>query len=60
MYSYGLIGNCQISALVHESGGIDWLCLPRPDSEPVFGHILDPHGGPVSYTHLTLPTNREV
>lgn len=48
MYSYGLIGNCQISALVHESGGIDWLCLPRPDSEPVFGHILDPHGGQFS------------
>jgi len=45
MYPYGLIGNCQISALVHQTGSIDWLCLPRPDSEPVFGKILDPEGG---------------
>jgi GH15 family glucan-1,4-alpha-glucosidase len=45
MYPYGLIGNCQISALVHQSGSIDWLCLPRPDSEPVFGKILDREGG---------------
>ena len=31
------------------------VTLPRHDvSEPVFGHA------PVSYTHLTLPTNREV
>ncbi|MBX3020045.1 MAG: glycoside hydrolase family 15 protein [Bdellovibrionales bacterium] len=45
MYKYGLIGNCQISALVSETGNIDWLCLPRPDSEPVFGRLLDTAGG---------------
>lgn len=45
MYKYGLIGNCQISALVAEDGGLDWLCFPRPDSEPVFGRLLDPEGG---------------
>lgn len=45
MYNYGLIGNCQASALVHQSGRIDWLCMPRPDSPPVFGKILDPKGG---------------
>lgn len=45
MYSYGLIGNCQTSALVSNQGSIDWLCLPRPDSPPVFGKILDPDGG---------------
>jgi GH15 family glucan-1,4-alpha-glucosidase len=49
MYAYGLIGNCQISALVSEAGSLDWLCLPRPDSEPVFGRLLDPHGG-----HFTI------
>jgi len=32
----GLIGNCQFSALVHNSGEIVWCCLPRFDSEPVF------------------------
>src|SRR5688572_4434208 len=45
MYPYGLIGNCQIAALVGELGAIDWLCLPRPDSPPVFGALLDPEGG---------------
>ncbi|MGE0527541.1 MAG: glycoside hydrolase family 15 protein [Bdellovibrionales bacterium] len=49
MYKYGLIGNCQVSALVGETGSIDWLCLPRPDSEPVFGRLLDPEGG-----HFTI------
>ncbi|NJM10467.1 MAG: glycoside hydrolase family 15 protein [Bdellovibrionaceae bacterium] len=48
MYNYGLIGNCQISALIGNNGSIDWLCLPRPDSEPVFGKILDPDGGSFS------------
>jgi GH15 family glucan-1,4-alpha-glucosidase len=45
MYNYGVIGNCQTSALTSNSGSIDWLCLPRPDSPPIFGRILDPHGG---------------
>lgn len=45
MYDYGIIGNCQISALVHASGSIDWCCLPRPDSPPIFGKLLDPEGG---------------
>jgi GH15 family glucan-1,4-alpha-glucosidase len=45
MYKYGLIGNCQISALISDTGSVDWLCLPRPDSDPVFGRLLDPEGG---------------
>ncbi|HTB23379.1 MAG TPA: glycoside hydrolase family 15 protein [bacterium] len=45
MYPYGLIGNAQASALVSDQGSVDWLCLPRPDSEPVFGRLLDPEGG---------------
>ena len=41
----GLIGNCQISALVQRNGEIVWCCLPRFDSEPVFSTLLDPDGG---------------
>jgi GH15 family glucan-1,4-alpha-glucosidase len=48
MYHYGLIGNCQASALISEKGSIDWLCFPRPDSEPIFGGMLDSQGGSFS------------
>jgi GH15 family glucan-1,4-alpha-glucosidase len=41
----GLIGNCQLSALVHRSGAIVWCCMPRFDSEPVFASILDAEEG---------------
>jgi GH15 family glucan-1,4-alpha-glucosidase len=37
----GLIGNCQFSALVERSGAVVWCCLPRFDSDPVFGALLD-------------------
>ena len=45
MYPYGLIGNCQVSALISDRASIDWLCFPRPDSPPVFGKLLDKNGG---------------
>lgn len=45
MYPYGLVGNCQSSALIGTNGSVDWLCAPRPDSPPVFGRLLDPDGG---------------
>jgi GH15 family glucan-1,4-alpha-glucosidase len=41
----GLIGNCQFSALIHNSGEIVWCCLPRFDSEPVFSTLLDSKDG---------------
>jgi GH15 family glucan-1,4-alpha-glucosidase len=41
----GLIGNCQLSALIERSGSVVWCCLPQFDSEPVFGRLLDPSGG---------------
>ena len=41
----GLIGNCQLSALVRRDGAIVWSCLPRFDSAPVFGALLDEADG---------------
>ncbi|HVS18095.1 MAG TPA: trehalase-like domain-containing protein, partial [Planctomycetota bacterium] len=43
--SLGLIGNCQFSALVANTGSIGWSCLPRFDAEPVFSSLLDAEGG---------------
>ena len=45
MYNYGLIGNCQTSVLVSKMASLDWWCVPRPDSPPVFGKLLDDEGG---------------
>lgn len=45
MYPYALIGNCHTSALINATGSVEWMCLPRPDSPPVFGRLLDPDGG---------------
>lgn len=50
MYEYGIIGNCQITALVNKQASIDWLCIPQPDSPPIFGKLLDPKGGEFSFT----------
>ena len=38
---YGLIGDLKTCALVGRNGRIDWLCLPRFDSEPVLCGILE-------------------
>lgn len=43
-----VIGNCQYAALVDRRGSVVWCCLPRFDSEPVFGTLLDPAGGAFS------------
>src|SRR3954451_16899403 len=42
---YGLLADCNSAALVSRDGSIDWLCLPRYDSDAIFAGILDPDGG---------------
>jgi GH15 family glucan-1,4-alpha-glucosidase len=37
---YGLIGDCQIAALVGRDGSIDWLCWPAFEAEACFAALL--------------------
>jgi GH15 family glucan-1,4-alpha-glucosidase len=38
---YGIIGNCQVSALIDTNGSIVWCCMPRFDAPSVFTSLLD-------------------
>ena len=42
---YFLIGDFHTAALVSKQGSIDWLCLPKFDSESIFAAVLDNNGG---------------
>ena len=42
--NFGIIGNCQSSALINENSSIDWCCL-QFDSASVFAKILDEQKG---------------
>ena len=38
--AYALIGSTEGAALIHRDGTIEWLCVPRFDSEAIFAALL--------------------
>nr|WP_051442319.1 glycoside hydrolase family 15 protein [Arthrobacter sp. H14] len=42
---YGLLSDCQGTALVSRDGSVDWWCPPRFDAPSVFGRLLDVDAG---------------
>ena len=35
-----VVGNCEVNALIDYHGRVVWMCLPRPDGDPVFAALL--------------------
>lgn len=52
---YALIGDTRTAALCSRSGSIDWMCVPRFDSKPIFSRLIDEQGG-----HFTIAPDATV
>jgi GH15 family glucan-1,4-alpha-glucosidase len=50
----GLIGNCQISALIDRQARIVWSCWPRFDGDPIFQALLSEANGPSADGAFTI------
>jgi GH15 family glucan-1,4-alpha-glucosidase len=56
----GLIGNCQISALIDRDARIVWSCWPRFDGDPVFQALLNETDGPSADGALSIELENHV
>src|SRR5690606_26217932 len=45
LYDSGLVGNCSFIAHIQKNTNISWLCMPRFDSDFLFGGMLDKEKG---------------
>jgi GH15 family glucan-1,4-alpha-glucosidase len=50
----GVIGNCQIAALVDRQARMSWLCMPRMDGDPVFCALLDGNEPKTGFMDVSL------
>jgi GH15 family glucan-1,4-alpha-glucosidase len=57
---YAFLSDCECCALVAPGGGVEWLCLPRPDSPSAFGAMLDRGAGVfvLAPEHARIPSQR--
>ena len=57
---YAFLSDCEHRALVSPRGGVEWLCLPNPDSPSVFGSMLDRSAGTfwLAPERLRVPSQR--
>jgi len=57
---HGLIGDGATAALVGRDGRISWMCIPRFDSPPIFGGLLDAkRGGALTMAPIDLLASRQ-
>src|SRR3984885_13601101 len=52
-YDLGIVGNCSYLAYIDLRADVKWMCLPRFDSSPLFGSLLDEDNGGHFYIRPT-------
>jgi GH15 family glucan-1,4-alpha-glucosidase len=53
LHRHALLSDCRSAALVTSTGSVDWLCLPRFDSDSVLARLLDDDAGHFSVAPAT-------